>query len=120
MIMIDIMIIQGTTPTYEFEFEDENYKLVGADMIKSLSITFFQKKTGVEIKKKYARGASNNTCTFEGNAAVVRLTQEETFSFVAGQEVKIEMRALLNDGEVLSSDTYRALVKEVLDKEVLK
>ena len=118
--MIDIMIVQGTTPTYEFEFEDENYKLVGADMIKSLSITFFQKKTGIEIKKKYTRGASDNTCNFEGNSAIVHLTQEETFSFVAGQEVKIEMRVLLDNGEVLSSDTYRALVKEVLDKEVLK
>ena len=118
--MIDIMITQGTTPTYEFEFEDESYKLIGADMIKSLSIIFFQKKTGVEVKKKYTRGASDNTCNFEGNAAVIRLTQEETFSFVAGQEVKIEMRILLDGGEVLSSDTYRALVKEALDKEVLK
>ena len=106
--MIDLLIIQGTTPRYEFNFELKDTKLIKADLIKAMTIIFKQKKSGIEIKRKYSQGAPDNTIAFEDSEAVVRLTQEETLSFVPGLEVGIEMKMLLTDDEVLISDTYRA------------
>lgn len=118
--MIDILIVQGTTPSYEFELEDENNELVGADQIKTVSVVFSQRKSGIEIKKKYTKGASNNTCAFEKGIITVQLTQEETLGFMEDQEVGVELKVLFNSGEVMVSDRYRARVVGVLDKEVLK
>ena len=117
--MIDILIVQGTTPSYEFDFADEGESLVTVDTINKMTIVFSQ-RNGYSVKKSYTSGESSNTCSFNGNTAVIHLSQEETLGFTPNQRVEIKIKVLLKDGNVLASDTYLALVEEALDKEVLK
>ena len=115
--MIDVLILQGTAPSYEFEFEDENEKLVIAtNKIKEMTVVFYQKKSDHEIKKEYVSEGSENSIKFEGNIAIVSLTPDETFKFIPGFEVEIQMRLVLNEGQILMSDKYRGRVEATLFK----
>lgn len=98
---------RGTTPTYRFRLPVEQVN------VKRLEITYIQGGKVILEKEK-------EDCTFEGNTALLKLTQEETFMFKEGSKVQIQVRLLTVDGTVMGSEVGIIEVKESLSAEVLK
>lgn len=97
---------QGTTPLHEF--------------VLPMSTDILQ-----EIEIVYAQGGRTVMCLHmkdmdcEGNKAIYRLTQEDTFHFGDGGNVEIQVRVKTNDGNVLGSDSIYLTVDKCLSTEVL-
>ncbi len=99
-------MIRGTTPTHTFLLPFE------ASEIRTLHVCYAQRGAVVLDKTK-------EDCTLEGNAVRVRLTQEDTLRFVAGDRVQIQLRVLTNEGDVFASRLLGAGVEDTLCEEVL-
>lgn len=97
---------RGTTPIHQFVLP------FSADMLEDVEITYFQNDK--EILKKYLEH-----CTAEGKTVSVMLSQEETFSFVEGINIRIQIRVLTRGGEVHASDIFVIDCKACLSDEVL-
>ena len=97
----------GTTPVHTFDLPFE------ISLIKELKVTYVQAGKTV-IEKRLNEGE------VEGNSIRFNLTQSETFRFNAGTPVEIQLRALLRNGEALSTDIINISADKCLDREVLK
>lgn len=97
---------RGTTPTHEFELPFET------NAIKKIIITYAQRDEIVLEKRTEA-------CEMNGNVVSVRLTQEDTLRFDSSKQVKIQIKALLFDGNVPVSDELIKPVADVLNEEVM-
>ena len=97
---------RGSTPTHVFTLP------FGVETIKTVEITYEQNEE-VKLKK------TNIDCTLEENTVSVKLTQEDTFKFDEKPLVKIQIRVLTLDGDVIPSEIMYATVKECLSDEVL-
>lgn len=98
---------QGTTPKHTFTLPFE------ASTLSVVQITY--KQGGRIILQK-----ETEDCNLEGESISVKLTQDETFLFTAGNEVQIQVRALDSENNALASDIFRDSVEPSLDKEVLE
>lgn len=98
---------RGSTPTHTFRLPST----CPPDMIKEYKITYVQ--NGNEILSK-----KSADCTTEGNAIVVKLSQEDTFLFKKGV-VTIQLRVLTLGNDCIISKDIEKSVKECLDSEVL-
>lgn len=96
----------GTTPTHKFTIPyDES-------LVDKVRITYSQGEKRL-IKKE------NADITFDGNGIVVKLSQEETLSFNHQRNVEIQLKILLQSGEVVVSDIIQESAERCLDSEVL-
>ena len=100
-------MIRGTTPTHTFHLP------FGVDEIKSLCVCYAQR--GEVIFKK-----SKEDCTLAGTSVSLRLGQEETLRFVAGDRMQIQLRVLTHSGDVFASRLLGACVEDCLCEEVLE
>lgn len=97
-------MIQGTTPTFLFKFS------VNLDLIKEWRICFAQEGKENLIK-------TQADCVVDKNQVIyVKLTQEETLAFETTKYVKLKVKALTNDNNVIPSQTKTLTVCEMLDK----
>ena len=97
---------RGSTPTHFFTLPFD------VEMVKTVEITYKQNE---ELKLQ----KTNTDCALEGNTVSVKLTQEDTFKFDEKPLVKIQIRVLTLDGDVIPSEIMYATVKECLSDEVL-
>jgi hypothetical protein len=102
--MINGIIMQGTTPEqyYQFPFPTEEFQEV--------SVTYRQKGKIIIKKQK-------GECTLRDNYIIVSLTQAETLSFSPGEIVEVQIKIKDKNNEVMGSEVYRLLVKEIFDEE---
>lgn len=92
---------RGTTPTLTFTLPYET------NLISKCYVSFFQKER-IRVEKELAN------CDCDGNKISVKLTQADTLSFVSNTVVKIQIRALLTDGNAVTSKIMEMTVKDVL------
>lgn len=105
-------MIRGTTPTHKFELPFE------VSILKDLRISYMQNTYG-QNDNRLLIDKKMTDCTLDGNTVLVKLTQEETLKLKHGMEVKIQIKVLTTEGDVLASTVYKKTVKEVLNEEVL-
>ena len=99
-------MIQGTTPTFLFKFS------VNLDLIFDWRICFAQ-----EGKENLIKTAQD--CIIdENNVIYVKLSQEETLAFDEKKILKIQVKALTKDNNVIPSQIVKNYVCEILDKAV--
>lgn len=97
-------MVQGTTPTLLFKFS------VDLALIKEWRICFYQEGKENLIK-------TNTDCIVDENKVIyVKLTQEETLNFDVDKYIKIQVKALTQDSNVISSQTITTHTHEILDK----
>lgn len=96
----------GTTPTHTFVLPFE------ASDFKKIQIVYSQNDQIILEK-------TVDDCKLNGNVVSVKLTQEETFKFDKQYSVKIQMRVVTPEGDVLSSDVLSVCCDECLSSEVL-
>ena len=115
--MIETIIYRGSTPTYEFEFSDQEKEILDRDMLKALSIVFKQ-QNDFFIKKVYDE-VSQDEVTIKDNKISVSLTQEETFSFSPNKMAVFQIKILSQGGQIWLSPEYNAQVKDIIDQELM-
>lgn len=108
------MIIRGTTQTHYFEFPFD------ASEIGELSVIYNQNKEN-KVKKTLS-----DIC-FDEESLIVKLSQEDTFSFdkvgipsiPSKSLVLIQIRTILKDGSVFVSSPIKDRVYDIIDDEVM-
>lgn len=100
-------MIRGSTPTHVFRLP------ISTELIKALRITYVQKQKTVLEK-------TEQDVTMDGTTISLRLTQEETLAFNAECRVKIQLKVLTVNEEVLASRITEVFVEQVLNEEVLE
>lgn len=94
-------MIRGTTPTLEFSLPFEVASL------SALYVTF--KQLGRTVVEKQLKD-----CRYDGKVLYVDLTQNDTLSFTAGQQVDMQIRAKFTSGKVVASEIMTTSVQRVL------
>ncbi len=100
-----------TTPTHTFTLPDT------ASNYEEIQITY--KQRDVEIVKHYQDETLPSGMSFDGQDVIIRLTQEETKSFKAGEKVSVQVRVLTQGNDAYASRSFNVNVYPVLNDEVL-
>lgn len=100
-------MIRGTTPTHTFQIP------FNTNLLKEIRISYAQ-KDDVVVEK------STEDCKLDGMNITVKLTQEETLRFSENVMAALQLRVLLNDGNVLATPVLRLDVGELLQDEVIQ
>ena len=100
-------MIRGTTPTHTFQIP------FNTNLVKEIRISYAQKDVVVVEK-------STEDCKLDGMNITVKLTQEETLRFSENVMAALQLRVLLNDGNVLATPVMRLDVGELLQDEVIE
>lgn len=96
----------GTTPTHNFVIPFD------VSLISNLRISYAQNDNEVFYKTK-------KDCSLSENTISVTLSQEETFLFEYGQQIQVQLRIIVLDGNVTSSDPITLFPEKSFNKEVL-
>ena len=99
-------MIRGTTPTHTFDLP------VSPAEFKNIRIVYAQ--DNVIILKKELKH-----CNVTDNTITLTLTQEETLKFSHKKPVRIQIKALTTDDEVVATPIHIVAVGECLDDEVI-
>lgn len=102
--MAELVIAQGTTPTYMITVPFDTSTLQKAQ------VTFTQ--DGRLVLKK-------TDLILSGTTVSVSLTQEETFLFYAGRPAECQLRVKTAEGKARASYAINMKVRRSLDREVL-
>lgn len=97
--------MRGTTKTHTFTLPFDTKVVQKARVI-------YSQNNSIIFKKE-------EDAVIDGNTIVVKLSQEDTFKFIANEPVEIQLRLLFVDGEVKNSDILKTTVGKCLDNEVL-
>lgn len=100
-------MIRGTTPTHTFQIP------FNTNLLKEIRISYAQ-RDAVVVEK------STEDCKLDGMNISVKLTQEETLRFSENVVAALQLRVLLNDGNVLATPVLRLDVGELLQDEVIQ
>lgn len=98
---------RGTTPTVSIAVNG-----VDPTTFKNFYIIF--KQGDVEVLK------SQNDSDIIENVIAVRLSQEDTLRFVAGKEVRVQLRAITDVDDVIASDVAYVSVEDILQEGVIE
>jgi hypothetical protein len=105
-------VIRGSTPTHFFDSP------VSVDNIADYRVSYEQNGEEVVCKKLGDDGCTVFTAE-SGSTISVTLTQEETFVFKCGNHLYSQVRMLLSDGSVITSDTFALSVTKSINEEVM-
>lgn len=100
-------MIRGTTPTHTFQIP------FNTNLVKEIRVSYAQKDVVVVEK-------TTEDCKLDGMNITVKLTQEETLRFSENVMAALQLRVLLNDGNVLATPVLRLDVGELLQDEVIE
>lgn len=101
-------MIRGTTPTHRFVLDSD----VDMSTIADVRVSYGQHNQEIFCK-------TLEDITIDDHTIITTLTQEESLSFNAMYEVQIQLRILLTDGRVRSTNTIIKSVGDTLNEEVL-
>lgn len=96
----------GTTPTHTFTLP------IGKDRIRSVEITYCQNK--VVVLQKFT-----SDCTIDEKSVSVTLSQVDTFEFIGGVNVEVQIRVLDINDNTFASDIVCVSCERCLSTEVL-
>lgn len=97
-------MIQGTTPTIYVAFSVE------IESLREFKIIFEQ-----EGKENLVKTQAECIIDTENNVAYTKLSQEETLAFSVDEIVRVQAKALTNDGNVIASSIVKEFFCPVLD-----
>lgn len=97
-------MIQGTTPTIYVAFSVE------IESLREFKIIFEQ-----EGKENLVKTQAECIIDIENNVAYTKLSQEETLAFSVDEIVRVQAKALTNDGNVIASSIVKEFFCPVLD-----
>lgn len=100
-------MIRGTTPTHTFQIP------FNTNLVREIRVSYAQKDVVVVEK-------TTEDCKLDGMNITVKLTQEETLRFSENVMAALQLRVLLNDGNVLATPVMRLDVGELLQDEVIE
>ena len=100
-----------TTPIHTFTLPED------AESYKEIQITYKQKKE--ILVKHYQDGIIPIGMSFDGKNVMIRLTQEETKKFNAGEQASAQVRVLTAGDDAYASQIFKVSVYGVLNDEVL-
>ena len=100
------IIIQGTTPTHEFELD------FSTDICKEVRFVYSQNDSVVVLK-------DDEEITRDGNKVSATLTQEDTYSFEPNVRISLVLRILTISDTAIASDVITLKCRGLADKEVL-
>lgn len=99
-------MIRGTTPIHIFTLS------VDASTLKAIRVIYAQDDDVLFVKEL-------PDITIDGAKIKLKLTQEETFKFNDHKYVQIQIRALTEDDDVVSTPIMTTTVEKCLDNEVM-
>lgn len=102
------VIVRGTTATHEFSVP------YNADEIKTLHIAYGQNNKIILSRDKSSAQVSDRNIT-------VSLSQQDTLGFMPEKNIKVEIKLLLNDGQVLSNaeaPVYIRVIDSMIEEEL--
>ena len=99
-------MIRGTTPKLNFKLP------FNVSILNNLYITFNQNNKTLLEK-------TLNDCVLKGNVVAISLSQEETLSFSAKENIEIQLRAKTIEGDALASNIIITSVGEILKEGVI-
>ena len=100
-------MIRGTTPTHTFQIP------FNTSLLKEIRITYAQSNSLVLEK-------TTHDCRLDGMNITVKLSQEETMSFSEDRCADLQLRVMLNDGNVLATPVMRIDVGTLLKEELIE
>ena len=106
-------MIQGTTPTHKFNLP------FNTDLIGKVRITYAQDNKVVLTKEADHETAEENGMTFEEQAIIVNLTQEDTLAISSHVAAQIQMHILTTGGDACASNIVRVPAYRLLDRRVI-
>ena len=101
-----------TTPTHTFTLPEQ------AASYKEIQITYKQNK--IKLVKHYQDNTFPPGMSFDGKDVLIRMTQEETKQFKAGDPVSAQVRVLTMSDDAYASKSFFVGVNQVLNDEVLQ
>lgn len=105
--MIQGIMIRGTTPKHDFSMP------YSVDEVEDIRITYGQNNKTVLTKIK-------KDCSIEKDIISLRLTQQDTLSFIPNKNIYIEIRILLSNNQVVQTEEPIVLrVINTMNTEVL-
>ena len=100
-------ITRGTTPANTFRFS------IDPGAIEKIRIIYSQGNEKLFVK-------TNDDIRWEGNMAIVKLTQADTLKFREDMQVEIQIRILTDAGEAPASKIFKTSVGRLLEDEVIE
>ena len=100
-----------TTPTHTFTLPIETATC------KEILVTYRQ--GGIKIDKHYKDSTLPEGMSLDGKNVVIRLTQEETKKFSAGNPVATQVRVLTVANDAFASQKFSVNIGDVLNEEIL-
>lgn len=104
-------MFRGTTPTHTFTLPEQ------ASSYAEIHITY--KQCGAKVIKHAQDGVIPTGMSFNGKDVIIRLEQEETKIFNAGDFVSVQVRVLTAGGDSFASQIFKCRIDDVLNDEVL-
>ena len=101
-----------TTPTHTFTLPEQ------ANTYKEIQITYKQNK--YKLVKHYQDNILPPGMSFDDKDVLIRMTQEETKQFKAGEPVSVQVRVLTSGDDAYASKSFSVSVNQVLNDEVLQ
>ena len=98
---------RGTTSTISFELP------FSGDNIKSLRLVISQNDQVVITK-------THEDCTINENTISAFLSQTDTLALKGNQFAKVQIRALMNDGQASASNIYEMFIEDILEDGVIE
>lgn len=98
---------RGTTSVLSFELP------FSCDDIKSLSLVISQNDI-VVLKKTL------DQCEIQENTILAHLSQKDTLKLKGNQFAKVQIRALMNDGQAPASNIYEMYIEDILEDGVIE
>lgn len=104
-------MFRTTTPTHTFTLPEQ------AASYAEIHITYKQKNA--EVIKHAQDGTLPPGMSFNDKDVIIRLEQEETKQFNAGDFVSVQVRVLTAGGDAFASQIFKCKIDDVLNDEVL-
>lgn len=100
-----------TTPTHTFTLPEQ------AETYAEIHITY--KQGGAKVIKHAQDGVIPPGMSFDDKDVIIRLEQDETKLFKAGDFVSVQVRVLTAGGDAFASQIFKCKIDDVLNDEVL-
>lgn len=104
-------MFRATTPTHVFTLPEDTASYT------EIQVTYSQENT--VLVKHYQDETLPSGMTLEGSKVYIRLTQEETLGFKPGNGVRVQVRVMDANNNVMASQKYPVTISTCLSEDIL-